>query len=183
MQAVAERVKGILLSPATEWHAIALEPASTGMLMRYVAMLALVPALARFAGWSLIGGYTPITSALAGALVGYASAFVSVLLVALIVNALARRYGGEPSFVNALKLTVYAYTPAWLAGIFLLVPGLSFLTVLGFYGIHLAWVGLQPLMRPPTEELLPYTAAVSACATALSVVLGLTQIALFGAPH
>src|SRR5262245_36626984 len=113
MQALLERARGILLSPAAEWQTIEREPRNVGLLLLYVAILALVPALARFVGWSLIGGSTPVLTGLVGALVGYVLAFVVVYLVAVIVNVLAPRYSAQPSFSNALKLTVYAHTPAW----------------------------------------------------------------------
>jgi len=101
--------------------------------------------------------------------------------VALIIDALAPRFGAQKSFPNALKLAVYSHTPAWLAGIFLLVPGLSFLTILGLYGFYLLWTGLPPLMRTPREQALPYAAAVVVCALVLAIVLGVIQVALFGA--
>ena len=36
-------------------------------------------------------------------------------------------FGGRADFDSAFKLAVYSFTPVWLAGIFLLVPGLRFL--------------------------------------------------------
>ena len=43
---------------------------------------------------------------------------------------------GSEDFDSAFKLAVYSYTPVWLAGIFLLLPGLRFLILLGFYGAY-----------------------------------------------
>jgi len=177
------RVKAILISPAAEWQAIEREPADVSdLVIRYLAILALIPALARFIGRSLIGGYTPISTGLFGAIAGYLLTFAVVYAIALVIHALAPRYGARRSLPNALKLTVYAYTPVWLAGIFLLVPGLSFLTILGLYCIYLLLTGLPPLMRAPPEKALRYTAEVGACALVLAVVLGVIQIALFDAP-
>src|SRR5437764_735634 len=102
MQSLSGRVKGIIVAPAAEWQAIAREPGDAAVLfVRYVAILALIPALARFVGWSLIGGYTPVFTGLAGAAAGYGLAFVAVYLVALIVHALAPHYGAQRSFANA----------------------------------------------------------------------------------
>ena len=55
-------------------------------------------------------------------------------------------------------------TPLWLAGIFLLIPGLNFLLILGVYGVYLLWTGLPLLMRVPTEKAFPYAVVVTACA-------------------
>ena len=142
MEQLSERVKAILLTPQTEWQVIAREPGDTAALFtRYVALLALIPALAGFIGSSLIGRYTPILAALIGAIFHYVLTFVVVYVVALVVDALAPTFGAKKNFPNALKLTVYSYTPAWLAGVFLLIPGLSFLTLLGLYGLYLMWLG------------------------------------------
>ena len=57
------RVKAILLKPHTEWPVIAREKSDvSGLFVRYVAILALIPSLARFIGTSLIGWYAPILS-------------------------------------------------------------------------------------------------------------------------
>src|SRR5206468_9045288 len=84
---------------------------------------------------------------------------------------LAPRFGAEKNFANAVKLSAYSHTPLWLAGIFLLVPGLSFLLILGLYGFYLLWIGLPMLMKVADDKALPYAAAVTACALILAVVL------------
>ena len=175
------RVKAVLLTPRTEWRVIAREPDDASVLFgHYVAVLAAIPAVARFVGASLIGWYTPILRGLFGAIAGYLLAFVAVGVIALIVNALAPSFGGERNFAQALKLAVYAYTPYWLAGIFLLVPGLSFLTILGLYGLYLLWAGLPVLMRTPSDKALPYAGAVVGCAVVLAILFGLVQSAVLG---
>jgi hypothetical protein len=180
MTTLIERVKGILVAPASEWQGIERESGDASVLFtRYVAILALIPALSRFIGTSLIGGYTPVSTGLAGAITGYLLTFVVVYAIALIIHMLAPRFGGQTSLASALKLAVYSYTPAWLAGIFLLVPGLSFLTILGLYGSYLLWTGLPPLMHAPPEKALPYAAAVVGCALVLAVMLGVMQVMLF----
>jgi hypothetical protein len=180
MQKLVERVKAILLIPQTEWPVIAREGGDTASLFtQYVAILALIPALAGFIGSSLIGGYTPLVAGLMSAVVGYLMAFVTVFVVALIVDGLAPTFGGQKNFQNALKLTAYSYTPAWLAGIFLLIPGLSFLAILGLYGLYLLFLGLPPLMQAPRDKALPYAIAIVLCAILLAIVIGTLQYFLF----
>ena len=87
------------------------------------------------------------------------------------IEVLAPKFGGEKSFANALKLSVYAHTPVWLAGFFLLIPGLHFLTLLGLYGVYLLWTGLMLLMRVPSYRLLPCVLIVAACALVPAIVL------------
>jgi Yip1 domain len=175
-----ERVRAIMMVPQAEWPAVAGESRDT-LAIRYTAILALIPTLARLLGGWLIGGYTPFVPALVGAVVAYALSFVMVFAVALAVDLLAPKFGGTRSYSSALRLTAYAFTPVWLAGIFLLVPGASFLVVLGLYGFYLMWIGLPVLMQSPTARALPYVIAVAACAIALDVAVRVALIATIGA--
>jgi Yip1-like protein len=180
MEQLIERVKAIVLTPQTEWPVIAREPGEASVLFtRYVAILALIPALAGFIGTSLVGSYVPFFRGLISGIVGYVMTFVVVYVVALIVDALAPTFDAQKNFPNALKLTVYSYTPGWLAGIFLLIPGLSFLTILGLYGLYLMWLGLPPLMQAPRDKALPYAAAVVVSAVIIAIVIGAIQAAIF----
>jgi hypothetical protein len=175
------RIKAIMVMPERAWPGIAGDPApASWLLTRYVAILALVPALAHVIGVSLVGWYAPILASLAGGLVIYVSSFAAVYGVALTIDALAPVFGARKEFAHAFKLAVYSATPAWLAGIFLIVPGLSFLAVLGLYGAYLLWVGLPILMRAPPEKALPYAAAATACALVIVLGLGVLEAQLLG---
>jgi Yip1 domain len=140
------------------------------LLISYVAILAAIPELAHFIGQSFVG-YTPIVPNLVRALVVYFVTFAMVYIIAGVIDLLAPRFGAEKNFANAVKLSAYSHTPLWLAGIFLLVPGLSFLLTLGLYGFYLLWIGLPMLMKVSDDKALPYAAAVTACALIPAVVL------------
>ncbi len=164
---VVRRATAIVVDPRAEWLRIEHESGdAVSLFLQYVAVLALIPALAGFIGAVLVGAAypvvgtlrSPIFPALFGAIFGYVANFVVVALLALIVDTLARRFGGQKNFGNALKLAAYSLTPAWLAGIFLLVPGLRFLTLLGLYAAFLALTGLPPLMKSPPRRTYSYAA-------------------------
>ena len=175
-----KRIAAILIRPAAEWAIIATEPGASSLrLLRYVAILSLIPALARFAGASLVGWYAPILPSLAGALVIYLSSFAIVYAVALAVDALAPRFGARKDFASALKLAVYSATPVWLAGIFLLVPGLSFLMIFGFYAAYILWCGLPILIQAPAERALLYAVAISLAALIAFLAFGFVEAPLF----
>jgi Yip1 domain len=71
-----------------------------------------------------------------------------------------------------MKLAVYSMTPAWLAGVFWLIPGLGFLRLIALlYSVYVFWLGLPILMKPPQERLAPYALAVIACGIVLSFVV------------
>src|SRR5262249_10833646 len=126
------------------------------------------------------GGYMSFVSGLLSALLGYLLIFLAVLIVALATNALAPVFLARRNFLNAIKVTVYSYTPVWLAGVFLLIPGLSFLTVIGFYGAYLLWLGLPDLMQAPRDRALPYTGAILAFALVVAIIAEGLQLAMLG---
>ena len=171
---LVERAKAIVLRPRAEWKVIEQEPETLrDLLISYVAVLAAIPEVARFVGQSFIGGYTPLMRSLIRAIVVYLVTFAMVYIIAGVIDLLAPRFGGEKNFANAVKLSVYSHTPLWLAGIFLLIPGLNFLLILGVYGVYLLWTGLPLLMRVPTEKALPYAVVVTACALIPAVILAI----------
>ena len=175
------RARNILLTPNTEWPAIAEETTSTSSLITgYVVPLAAIGAVAGFIGGSLVGmslpfiGHyrVPIMSGLVGAAFAFVMAIVGVLILAFIINALAPTFGAQKNSAQAIKLAVYSYTPAWLAGVLQILPALSALGIIaGLYGIYLLYLGLPRLMKSPPEKSAAYTAVIVVCAIVLSVVI------------
>jgi hypothetical protein len=165
-----ERVKNILADPKTEWPRIAREPGDVAYLFaNYVAVLAAIPAICGWIAWIVVGA--PVVAGVLITLLRYGLSFVSVYLVALIVDALAPTFDAEKNFDNALKLAVYSATPFWLSGVFSLVPGLGFLRILALlYAAYLLWLGVAPLMRSPSDKSLGYTGAIVGCAIAIGVI-------------
>ena len=191
MNAIA-RTATLLVDPSAGWTRVEKEPGDAIFLLSgYVAVLALIPALAGFIGDSLIGVIVPggdvvrepIFDGLFSAVLGYAATFVQVLLVALLIDVLAPRFGGQRSFANALNLAAYSFTPVWLAGIFLLLPGLRFLGFTALYGVYLLTKGLPVVMKSPAENAKRYAAAVAVFAVALMILTALAQSALFSHPR
>jgi hypothetical protein len=185
----ALRAKAILLDPFAEWARVERESGDPAFLLsRYVAVLALIPAVFGFIGASVIGAVVPGTGlvraslfdGLFGAIFGYVMAFAIVLVVALIIDLLAPAFGGQKDFDNALKLAVYSYTPVWLAGIFLLLPGLRFLILLGLYGAYVLLLGLPRLMKSPPQRSYVYAVVIVVAAGALTSIAATLQRAVFG---
>ena len=134
------RVKAVLLAPSATWPVIAAEPSSAGAIYgRYVAPLAAIGVIAAFIGQTVIGYNVPllghmrtgIVAGLGAAVLGYLLSFVSVFVIAWLVDVLAPTFGGQRDPLRALKLTAYSYTAAWVAGILQLVPALGVLALAG----------------------------------------------------
>ena len=181
------RIRNIVLSPATEWPVIAAEPsAPSALYLGYVAPLVAIGIVATFIGHSFVGlplvGRSGIGEGLAHALVSYVLSFAGVFLVALIVDLLAPSFGGQRDSLAALKVTVYSFTPGWIAGIFNLIPLLGVVAIIGaLYGLYLLYLGLPVLMRCPSDKSLGYTIVTVICAVVTGVVItGLTTCAVGG---
>jgi hypothetical protein len=188
---VALRAKAMLVDPLREWARIEQEAGDPAFLLsRYVAVLALVPAIFGFVGTSLIGVIvpgggavrTPVFDGLFGAIFGYVMTCATVLLLGLLIELVAPWFGGRRDFDSAFKLAVYSFTPVWLAGIFLVLPGLRFLVLTGLYGVYVLWLGLSRLVKAPEQRSQGFTLLIAACAGLLLYLAALAQRLVFGTP-
>lgn len=178
-----DRVKNILLDPDSEWLVIESEPSDTrDLFLRYVAVLALIPSLCGFIGMSLIGVPVsvgtfrmPLLAGVLTAFTSYVFSFVLVYVTAMAIDLLAPGFRAARNFRNALKLSVYSFTPSWVAGVFMLVPQLRFLGILGLYGLYLLWTGLTPLMQCPRDRSFLFALTAVACAVVAVVALMAVQ--------
>jgi uncharacterized membrane protein len=188
---IKSRVRNILLTPNTEWPAIAEERTPPGDLVTsYVMPLAAIGAIAGFIGGSIVGMSlpflgtyrVPIMTGLVGAVLAFIFAIAGVFILAFIINALAPTFGAQQDSNKAFKLAVYSYTPAWIAGVLQIVPALGMLGIIAaLYGLYLLYLGLPALMKCPKDKAVGYTAVVVVCAIVLSFVVT-TITALFVAP-
>jgi hypothetical protein len=158
--ALVARVKGILLQPKSEWMKIDGEFATTKSLFtRYAMILAAIGPVCSLLGGQLMpimGMKLSIVGAIVVALVSYGMSLLGVFLLGLIINALAPNFGGTANRVQAMKLAVYSWTAAWLAGVFGLIPMLGILAILGLYSFYLLFVGLPILMKVPEDKKVGY---------------------------
>jgi len=178
-QALIARVKNILLSPATEWPVIAAESTSArAIYLGYVAPLVAIGVIATFIGHSVVGvallGRFGIAASLAQAVLTFLLSFLGVFLLALIVDLLAQSFGGQRDSLAALKVTVYSFTPGWIAGVLNIIPMLGILGIIAaFYGLYLLYLGLPVLMRCPQEKSIGYTIVTVICAVVMWFVIGM----------
>jgi hypothetical protein len=177
---LVDRVKGILMAPRKEWPVIEAESATTGSIFTgYIIPLAAIPAIAGFIGWSVIGGRVlgvelrvSYSTGITAAVVRYVLSLVACYVLALIIDALAPSFGGTRNSIQALKVAAYSSTAGWVAGIFTILPALSWLGLLGLYSLYLLYLGLPVLMKAPQEKAVGYTVVVIICAIVLFVVVG-----------
>jgi hypothetical protein len=175
-----DRAKNIVLTPRMAWGAIDEEPTTVDRIYKeYVVPLALIPAIAGFIGICIVGISIPgagtvrigFFAGLVGAILQFGLSLALVYVLALIIDALAPTFAGRKSPLAAFKVAAYAMTPIWIAGIFAVIPSISFLSLVGLiYGIYVLYVGLPHLMRAPQDKAAGYTAVVVLAAIVLSIV-------------
>lgn len=180
------RIKGILLSPKTEWAIIDVEPATVSSLYtRYVMLLAAIPAIMGLVGVMVIGsmlsglggmfgvsvGLSPVW-AIMQAIATYAWSLISVFVFALVIDLLATSFGAQKNQIQALKVSAYAITAGCVASVALIIPPLGVLALIaaGAYGCYLVYLGLRQVMKAPESQAVGYTIVV--------IVVGLIAAAI-----
>jgi hypothetical protein len=157
---IVDRAKNIILTPKTEWTAIAAEEPNVGQIISgYVIPLALIPAIAAMLGYGLIGRgmASSFTMGIAMAIIGFVVALGGVYLTAYVIDMLAPNFGSQKNFGRAMQLVAYSYTPAWVAGILNIIPVLGVLVlVASIYGLYLMYLGFPHTMKTPDEKVVVY---------------------------
>lgn len=163
---LVSRVKGILTNPRQEWAVIDDEPLNVASLLTgYVLPLAAIGPVASALGWSLfgLGGFLRFSMgyAVAYAITMFILSIIGVFVTAWVINMLAPTFGATQSMPQAIKVSAYSMTAAWVAGIFNLVPLLALLAIIGaIYSLYLLYLGLPTLMKAPQDKAMPYTVVV-----------------------
>ena len=175
--ALVDRVKNILLTPKTEWPVIAGESATMqGLFSGYIMILAAIGPLALALRVGLFG------MGLGIALVSYVLALIMTFVLAWIVDALAPSFGGEKGLERSLQLVAYAFTAAWVAGIFHLVPFAGALLSLAgsLYSLYLFYLGAPVLRKCAPDKAAGFMIVVVLCAIVAGALLSYLLFSLGG---
>ena len=183
LNTVIARAKAILLTPKTEWPAIAERTETVqGIYKDYLFVIAAIPAVFGFLQESVLGFHVPvlgtyrvgIVSGLIGMVVRYAVSLGAIYLLALIVDALAPNFGGQKNRLQAFKTVAYASTAGAVASAAVIVPGIGQLLVLvgSVYTLYLLYLGLPVMMKAPQQKAVGYTAVVVVSTIVIFLALG-----------
>lgn len=177
---LVERAKGIMLKPTQTWETIKAEQTTIkDLFTSYAAILAIIPAAAGFIGMSLMGTSMlgihfriPFLYGIIHAIISYVLTLVGVYVVAFVIDALAPSFSSRKDILSAVKVAVFSFTPAWIGGIFMILPMLSILTFLAsLYGLYLLYTGLPILMETPREKTLGYFVVVIIVSIVVSLII------------
>lgn len=179
-----QRIQDILLKPKDTWPQIAAEASSVASIYKpWLLVLAAIPALATFLGFTVLGGPLGFRLSLSAGLTqlvfGYLGSLAMVYVMALIVDALAPSFGGRKDFLSALKLIAFGCTAAFVGGVFNLIQALSVLALIAaVYTIYLIYLGLPVLMQCPVDKAPVYTAVIVVAAIVVGIVFGAISAAV-----
>lgn len=164
---LVDKVKAILLKPKEEWPKIAADPSTPGdVITRYAIPLIAIGPIASFIGGQVFGygafgfSYRPgIVAGLTSAVVQFVVSLVALVVITLVADFLAPKFGGEANRRQAFKWVAFSCTAAWVGGIFGLVPGLALIgSLLGLYSLYLLYLGATPMMKVPQDKAIGFTA-------------------------
>ena len=187
---LVQRAKAIILKPAETWPIVAGEPATPGdLITRYALPLIVIGPIAQLIGGQLFGynmifaTYRPsLMSGLTTALFALIMGVIAVVVIALIAEFLADKFGGTADRSTAFKLVVYSLTPAWIAGILGLIPMLATLGILaGLYGLYLFYQGCTPLLKVPQDKAVGFTAVTTIAAIVMMWTASIVTASVTGA--
>jgi hypothetical protein len=190
VSSIVDRAKELIVDPLATWHDVIEEAEPPNrILLNYALPLAAIGPLAGLIG-SLAFGYGALGfsgrlgfgSAIVMALSSLLLSIVSLYVVTWIVNFLAPRFGGTRDFASAFRLVTYAMTAAWAAGIFGLVPALSFLGLLGLYSIYIFYTGVRPVLGVSDEQAAAFTVIVFVLGIVANMVTGMMVSTVAGMP-
>lgn len=191
---IVERVKNILLTPKTEWDVINGETETpVSLLPKYVIIMALIPAAAAFIGYGLIGvsflgvKVSGMNWGLSMAIQMFLQSILSYFICTYVIDALAPTFKSEKNLGKSAQLVAYATTASAVAGIFYILPALSFLLILGLYGIYLFYIGLPKLKKTPEDQVVVYMIVSALVIIVVGIVLGIIlqkiMWSVFGNPN
>jgi len=179
MNELVERVRKILMEPQAAWKEIKNEETSTAdVVQKYLIYLAAIPVVSNLLGQVFLA--TPrlhLIPGLIAAVVFYVLIFVAITIAATVINAVAPEFQARNDETTAFKLVAYSCTAPFIASAFLIIPALSTLAVLGFYGIYILYLGIPELTDCPQEKALGYTvASVITLVVLTTLTFGLARI-------
>jgi hypothetical protein len=187
---IISRVQAILLKPKEEWIVIKEESTSISQLFTsYAMILAAIPALFQFVGLFVFGRHMPFRgmvrygfgTAFFYAIFSYIATLLTAYVLGIVINALATSFSSKQDQVNAMKVSVYSMTAAWVAGVVYLIPLLRMLAWVGLlYSLYVLYLGFSAeLMETPKDKVLAYFLVSLVVAIAVTIVLNMILGAIF----
>ena len=154
---LAGMARAFLIRPREAWEEVRNQDAGPADLFTDVVLpAAAIPAVAHLLGFWYHGFFATVFKAV----LWYALAVSAVWAMGKTLVFLAPSFGAAPDETKAFRLAAYSFLPYFSAGVFYLLPFLSFVVFIGgLYGILVLYHGIPVLMEIPDEKSVSYALA------------------------
>lgn len=182
---IVDRAREIILDPKLTWQTIKEEDYNLKQLfVNYAAPLALIPAVCGLIGMTIVGirlpsgsvARAPFSEAFIGGTLGYFLHLGGIFVAAWVITRLAGFFAAKDDLDSSVKLVVYAMTPAWLVGVFSLVPGLGILSIIALYSIYLLVLGLPVILEVPANKVFWFTMSILLTGFIVSFIISMILV-------
>ncbi len=172
---ILSRCYGLFRDPKGEWKQIRDEETTIpNILVGYVAPLAAIPPICDLIGSSIFNHMLQVEpgQAIIRAVITWIVSVALVGFLGILINVIAPNFDAEQNDLAAQKIAAYSMTPAFLSGVFSLLPWLWWVSLFALAAmVFLMYRGLPVLMKAPEDRALGYAATVTIATMAAGVVL------------
>ena len=169
---IVARAKGMILTPAQEWSAVAAESTDVVALLRgYVMPLAGIAAIGALLS-GIFSGF--IVFAVVSAILSFVMTLVGVFVIGKIAEMLAPNFGAPADPIAGMKLAAHAPTASWIAAFFSFIPVIGAIIALvgAIYSLYLYYLGAPTVMRVPQDKAMVFTIAIIVAAIVVYLIVG-----------
>jgi hypothetical protein len=172
---ILSRAYGLFRDPKGEWAQIRDEETTIpNILIGYVAPLAAIPIVCDLIGSSVFNHLLQIEpgQAIIRAAITWVVSIALVGFLGILINVVASNFDADRNDLAAQKIAAYSLTPAFLSGVFSLLPWLWWFSLFALAAmVFLMYRGLPILMKAPEDRALGYAATVTIAALVAAIVL------------
>ena len=149
-------IREIVTHPETCWMVIRVDTRTLKQIFeQYVFALAAIPALSGLIGYSVFSNI-PFVKILEIAIGGYMASIGFMFAAVFLASGTAKMFDGEISQDQSGKLVVFSLMPYFAAGLFLLIPLVAPLALLGSLSFYAFFTGVKSMTRLPAAKRLMY---------------------------
>lgn len=172
---ILSRCYGLFRDPKGEWKQIRDEETTIpNILIGYVAPLAAIPPICDLIGSTLFNHMLQVEpgQAIIRAVITWLVSVALVGFLGILINVISSNFDAERNDLAAQKIAAYSMTPAFLSGVFSLLPWLWWVSLFALAAmVFLMYRGLPILMKAPEDRALGYAATVTIATMVAGIVL------------
>ncbi|MBD3369723.1 hypothetical protein GF402_05085 [Candidatus Fermentibacteria bacterium] len=176
-----DKVKMVITKPRDFFERAVGEPVTLPELIRsYVVVLAAVPAVGHLIGLGVVGrsfmGHhvtLGMKYTIPYVILWYLLTVVMAGVVSFLSSKLAPNFGGKEDLASSAKAVIYSYTPAWVAGVFYIIPALGWIAlVAGLYSLYLLYLSAGIVIGVPENKKVGFVVILVVASVVAWILVG-----------